>query len=86
MHLEGEDLKRLLNEIRSQLRGAGFNTVDAVCYGSVESVRKARNEEQAILAISDAIPQKIWDEFQADEKRAQADELRRKASEIEASI
>lgn len=86
MKIEGEELISLLEEINRQLVASGLNAADEVCYGSEASAKAAGARERSILAIRNAVPERIWYELEAMEKRARVAELRKQAQEIENSI
>lgn len=78
-------LNALIDVIEREYSGACFETLDAVCYGSMKRAGQAGEEERAVKRILDAVPKDIMAKRKKASAAARAAQLRRQADAIEKS-
>lgn len=85
-NLNHEELYIVLQRLHKNFFFAQMATADEVCYGGVESTRKAKLEENKYKEIYTAFPRRVWDLYEKLRVENEANKLRKKAEKLEEKL
>lgn len=78
-----DEQQKVLEALAHNHHSADMMCFDAVCYGSIQSVEKYRDEREYIAAVIKAFPADIRAAYDAGLRKEEANKLRAQADAIE---